>query len=272
MSARSLAALVVVYNKSCADSPTCRALEAQTGTAPCPIIIYDNSTSDFQNRAYCEARQWIYLGGNGINAGLSKAYNAGISYAKEHALAQMICLFDDDTHLEEAYFQQLQQAAADSACKIFVPLIYADQSLISPSLLKSGYRIRGFRNEDEALHYSGKELTAINSCMAIDLSLFDRYQYDEAVFLDGIDHRFLSDMKQQGETIQVFPYRCRHEFSGGSVPPKAAALHRFAIFRKDFRYLFRKQKGIFVRVVGKRALKLTLQYRSLAFLKLFLKA
>lgn len=268
MSVRSFAALVVVYNQSCQNSPTCRALANRKRVPPFPVLIYDNSTRDFQNRAYCEQQHWIYLGGTGTNAGLSKAYNAGISYCKEHSLASVICLFDDDTHLEESYFEELTQALLASDRKIFVPLIYTERSLISPGLLKPKYKIRGFQTEEEALHYTGNELTAINSCMAIDLSLFNDYRYDEAVFLDGIDHRFLSDMKQRGEAIQVFPYRCRHEFSGESIPPKEAALHRFSIFRKDFRYLFRNQKSIFWRVVGKRALKLTVQYRSLSFLKI----
>lgn len=43
------AAVVVVYNKSCADSLTCRALEQMALEDVC-VTVFDNSTSDFSNK------------------------------------------------------------------------------------------------------------------------------------------------------------------------------------------------------------------------------
>ena len=46
----TFAAAVVVYNVACPDSPTCQALEALKD-ADISVLIYDNSTADYGNRA-----------------------------------------------------------------------------------------------------------------------------------------------------------------------------------------------------------------------------
>ena len=259
-----LAAVVVVYNVACQDSVTCQAFQ-QMDDPNLSVVIYDNSTKDYGNRDFCTAHGWGYLGGTG-NAGLSKAYNACIAHIKTHTPAEAVCLFDDDTHISPDYFLALRQAMSSGSEKIFVPLIYSNHALMSPSLLKPGHRIVRFETDAEALSYTGKELSAINSCMALRLSLFDNYRYDENIFLDGIDHKFLEDMKAGGQSVKVFPYRCDHAFSGDEKPAFQSAMVRFVIFKKDFGYILRKQPLTYCYLVGKRALKLTLQYRSPKFL------
>lgn len=260
---QSIAAAVVVYNTFCGDSPSCQGLD-KLANRGLTVLVYDNSTKDFGNAAYCRHRGWIYLGGSG-NAGLSRAYNACIDYLQSHTEVSTLCLLDDDTNIDGDYFEALQKAMTDRY-RIYVPLICSAGRILSPCILKPGYRIGFFADEQQALNYRGSEMSAINSCMAVKLSLFDQYRYDEAVFLDGIDHKFLSDMKQRGEEICVIPYRCNHGFSGDERPTKQAALTRFRLFEKDYRYILRGKKGTYLYLVGKRMLRLTLQYRSLDFI------
>ena len=259
----SFAAAVVIYNTACQDSPTCRALEKLSDIT---VLIYDNSTRDFGNRAYCQKAGWVYLGGQG-NLGLSKAYNACIDYLKENPVADMLCLFDDDTDLEPAYFEALEKARAQGG-RIFAPMIFAGGGLISPCILHKGHKVQMFAGEEEARAYTGENLSAINSCMAIDLEIFKDFRYDENIFLDGIDHNFTQAMK--GEKIHLLDYRCNHAFSGTEKPPKASALVRFKIYAKDYAYILRNNKAAYYRLVGKRALRLTAQYKTLAFLKAML--
>ena len=261
-------AVVVVYNVHCTESQTCRAL-MKLADPHVHVVIYDNSTRPMNNRDFCRQQGWRYLGGQG-NMGLSKAYNHSIRELKQSGAGGYVCLFDDDTLLEPEYFDMLRSASAKSSCRILVPLIYSGDTLISPCLLYPGHRIRLFRKAEEALSYTGGNLTAINSCMAIALSVFDSYQYDERIFLDGIDHQFLRDMRERGEGISVFPYQCRHEFSGTARPPVESALSRFKLFEKDYRYILRGERAAYLRLVGKRVLKLTLQYKTLSFLKVLL--
>ena len=263
-------AAVVVYNTFCGDSPTCQALQALT-EVPLSVLIYDNSTSDFGNRAYCEKMGWVYLGGTG-NVGISKAYNACIDYLTNGHETDLLCLFDDDTHLDPSYFTALQQACEKGQEKIFVPLIYAAGNLMSPCLLDENHRVTPFADGQDALCYTGNALSAINSCMALRTELFSDFRYDENIFLDGVDHHFALTMRAKGEKIRVFSYRCDHAFSGAEKPPFQSALVRFRIYSKDYGYILRNRKRSYLRLVGKRAVKLTLQYKSPVFLKTLLQA
>lgn len=261
----SIAVAVVIYNEFCGNSRTCMALES----VGFPVVVFDNSTEDQGNEAYCQLREWKYLGGTG-NVGLSKAYNSCVQYVKASGCAQFLCLFDDDTDLDMQYFSLLQDALVEDR-KIYVPIVYSKGQLLSPCLVDSGHKARRFKNEDQLFRYTGAELSAINSGMALDISLFDDYQYDENIFLDGIDHKFLMDMKDRGEEIILFPYRCDHSFSGEEKPDFHATKKRFETFVKDYQYILRDRKLAYGLLVGKRALKLALQYKKFSFICEFLK-
>lgn len=262
------ATVVVIYNQFCGDSPTCQAL--RQGNPDIRVLIFDNSTKDMGNREYCLRQGWTYLGGTG-NQGISKAYNACIDLLKTQGFGGTVCLFDDDTAVAPAYFEELRKARTAGAGRILVPLIYAGERLLSPSLIRRNHSGRTFQTDREALAYRGGELSAINSCMALDMALFRDYRYDEHIFLDGIDHAFLMDMKRRGETITVFPYRCDHDFSGASKSSKQAALTRFRIYAKDYRYILRRNLWAYMALVGKRALRLTAQHPSFVFASVFMR-
>lgn len=258
----SVWAVVVMYNTHCEESPTCVALKNAENIG---VIIYDNSTKDMGNRQYCEGLNWVYLGGQG-NKGISKAYNSCIDYIKEKGIKGTVCLFDDDTSIEPAYFESLYKARGKGE-KILVPLIYSAGKLISPCVLKKGHKVIPFESKETALSYRGNEISAINSCMAIDISIFDDYRYDENIFLDGVDHYFTSQMHQRGINIGVMDYGCNHAFSGTERPPKQAALTRFKIYARDYKYILRNEKLAYIKLVGKRALSLCVKYKTVEFLK-----
>ena len=255
-------AAVVIYNRCCADSETCRSLEGLC----VPVLVYDNSTRDMGNRDYCREKGWTYLGGRG-NDGISKAYNGCIDHLKKLGKQGLLCLLDDDTTLTSAYFAALERRPQG---KIFVPLIYSAGRLLSPCRLSKGHRSTLFADGKQAMEYTGSDISAINSGMALELSLFDDYRYDEHIFLDGVDHTFLRDMAARGHRPQVIDCSFTHEFSGDSKPPKAAALNRFRIFARDYRYILREDTPGYLALVGRRMLHLTLQYMSMDFFFAFL--
>jgi rhamnosyltransferase len=266
-----LAVIVVVYNTSCEESITCRKL-VESGDNDLQVVIYDNSTRDFGNQGFCESRGWKFLGGKG-NVGLSKAYNQAIQYLQQAGTSDIVCLFDDDTDIEPDYFSTLRfEAAKTPENKIFVPVIYADNRILSPCILTKTQAVRLFASEQEIFDYNGTELTAINTGMAIRLELFEDYQYDENIFLDGIDHKFIRDMKQKGYGLTVMNSQLRQHFSGDEKPSLSSALARFQIFLKDNRYIFRNNRLIMWKLVGKRALRLTIQYKTAAFLRMLMKS
>lgn len=262
---QSIAAIVVVYNKSCLDSSTCTCLSKIKKPLE-HVIIWDNSTTDYQNKKIADERGWHFLGGTG-NCGLSKAYNASIDYLKEQNFSGALCLFDDDTDLSEDYFFALEKALCDSEAKIFVPFIFSAGTLISPCKLSESFQRTLFSSKEEALLHRKNDISAINSCMAIKMQVFDDYKYDENIFLDGIDHHFMLDMRKKNYSVSVFDYTCEHGFSGNERPPFSAALKRFQIFAKDHRYIFKKKPLAYLKLVGKRALSLCMKYKKLDFFK-----
>lgn len=266
---KNIAVLVVIYNQKCADSPTCQAL-AQIDRSKLQVLIYDNSTSEYGNRDYCQQMEWRYLGGTG-NVGISKAYNCCIDALKKDNWADILCLFDDDTAVDEAYFDKLKNAVRESEAKIFVPLIYSAGRLLSPCRISKGHQTCLFSDEQQAMTYRGSDVTTINSGMAIDLRVFADYRYDENIFLDGVDHHFMQDMQELGHGIKVFDYRCDHEFSGDTKPSFAGALNRFKIYSKDYSYILMDDRAAYRKLVGRRSIHLTIQYKKLTFLSVYRK-
>lgn len=259
-------ALVVIYNTSCAESLTCRGL---MGLSDVHVLVYDNSTRDFGNRSCCESRGWEYLGGEG-NRGLSAAYNAAIDRLKARGEDGYLCLLDDDTQVDGRYFDRLRLALAEHPkAGILVPRIYSGERLLSPCL-KTGPIARSFAGEAELKAARVETWSAINSCMTVALRLFDGYRYDEHIFLDGVDHQFVEDMRARGVTLTLIDYACRQTFSGDERPPLQSALTRFSIFARDEAYILRERRADYWRVAGRRALKLTAQYRTGAFIRTLL--
>lgn len=259
-----IAVIVVVYNKSCKGSITCQALKALRHTKV-SVLVYDNSVRDFGNASYCEKQEWIYFSQR-ENIGISKAYNVCIDHLKKNMMVDYLCLFDDDTDISEEYFDALNSAINDSGADIYVPLVFSAGRLLSPCKIKSNFNVSMFKDEQEALLYNGRDITAINSGMAIKLNVFDNYCYDEHIFLDGVDHNFMRDMNIQKRMIKVFPYRCMHEFSGDSKPSMQSALTRFQIYVKDYRYIACKNHvACYFYLLCKRTMHLCVQYRSMKF-------
>ena len=223
-----LYALVVIYNRDPADSPSCECLRQ---TAGCKAVIVDNSTQDNEHYRYAAARGFGYVSMGG-NRGLAAAYNRGIGWIKKHTDATHVVLLDDDTTLPDGFWEQTAKAvAAFPHAQVFLPRVSDEQGWLSPC------RIDGLRvtrtDKPEALPVA--ELTAINSGMTVDLAVFDRYRYDEGYFLDYIDHAFMRDMKARGVSFAVTKTVLQQRFFGNQTGQRAKAQQRLRIFKQDFR-------------------------------------
>lgn len=263
-----LSAVVVIYNIRCEDSKTCRALE-KLAIPGLRVLIYDNSTKELGNLDYCREAGWIYLGGTG-NDGISKAYNRCVEYLLKAGAQGHVCFFDHDSSPNEAYFLSLDQEISAHGQGIYAPFLYSANRLMSPCLLSENHRTKLLKDESAVLSAERRRLGAVNSCMAVGLELFREYRYDEKIFLDGVDHSFLLDMRGSGRYLRVIPCRCEHGFSGDERPSLESAAARFGIYARDYRYIFRNSRKDYVYLVGKRMLSLTASYRSLRFLKIWM--
>ena len=162
----SIVATIVIYNKSIENSITCKNILSFNEDL-IEILIVDNSTSNYGNKAYCENKNIKYISMGG-NQGLSKAYNAAIDLSKDK---DVIILFDDDTDVTKQYFEQLQIALdSNPDVDIFAPIIYGQDGVIySPNrynFMRSQYI------QEISQEIPQEEFNAIASCLAIRMRVF----------------------------------------------------------------------------------------------------
>lgn len=260
-------AIVVIYNVACHESDTCQSLLKQTSDG-FEVLVYDNSDKDYNNQFFCQEQGWLYLGGSG-NKGLSKAYNHSIDVLFRQKKNGYICFLDDDTLLPANHFEKLQAyISCNFDADILLPILIQKGKIISPCRNKKFNRY--FSTVRECMNEAVMNIQAFNACMTVNSRIYTNYQYDERIFLDGVDHAFLRDMKQCNKKITVIPLRCEHGFSGGQKGSLKGAVSRFKIYASDSRILYEKNQKKFWYIVGKRALHLSLMYKNIIFIKALL--
>lgn len=220
----SLSVLVVVYNQT-VDEILC--LEpALSAPSVGQVVVCDNSTCDNDNAERAERLGITYLDMHG-NAGLSKAYNAGVT----KCTGDVICIFDDDTTVQQDYFDAVASLWNSSiAWDIALPLVMDGTEILSPCLF-NGFRSRAFSSLTQIK--DSLRMSGINSGMAIKRSLFSRVAYDESLFLDLVDHRFIEDARNAGASIAFLDGPVLHQEYSLRSDSYDAAINRFGIFEKD---------------------------------------
>ncbi|MEA4965621.1 MAG: hypothetical protein VB055_07360 [Oscillospiraceae bacterium] len=235
--------VIVIYNCRCEDSPSCSAL-LRLGISP---LIVDNSTADYGNEAFCLAHGLVFLPMHG-NAGLTKAYNAALDSLRSRD--GTVIWLDDDTELNQDYLNTLDGAlSAEPETQIFLPLVVSlgdRRKLLSPCI----YGKFRMKRADSCDALRGAHISAINSGMAVRLSVYDRYRYDEALFLDYVDHDFMLTAMASGLRYAIMEHATLYQnFSGDTVAGSSQIMSRFSIFKKDY-LAFAKKHGLPLVVVS----------------------
>lgn len=224
-------AVMVICNRKIEDSLTYQSLVKQ-GVS---ITVCDNSTEAMGNEK-CADEKVRYIS-MGSNVGLAKAYNRAVESLKDRD--GYVCLFDDDTEVPDGYFKGIDAELEKSGADIVLPVIRDKVGIMSPCII-NGAITKRIKSLSEI---NVQNLSGINSGMAIKLSVFEKYRYDENYFLDFIDHAFLRDMKKDGRDIAVADdVVLQQTFSANDHKNINAAKRRFRIFKKDYRY-FCAQSG-----------------------------
>lgn len=227
------AMVIVVYNKWCGDSCTCRFLTT-TPFPPDVVLVMDNSTKPMENESFCKQNGWLYhsMGGN---AGLSKAYNAALEQIWDQA--DIIVWADDDTVWPADYFRSLHAHMESNDASVYLPIVKSDGVILSPCIFSTGEM--GIAHSEEELKHC--EISAINSGMAVKTQLYAHYRYDEKYFLDYIDHDFMRWCRQNAKAISIVDGITLHQnFFAKSGASKKSKRVRFRIYRKDYARFQRK--------------------------------
>lgn len=233
--------VVVIYNKRCEESITCKYLIDKKSLA-INVIVIDNSTSNLNNKDYCEKNGWKYISMNG-NAGLSKAYNRALEELNN--TNGYVVWADDDSAFDDRYIYEVLNYinSFDNEYKVFAPLVYAGKKIYSPDRIgKDGFieRINNLNEVDE------KRISAINSGLVVDLSVYKNYRYDSKMFLDYIDHDFcLYCLKNKIRIKLVEKAIIRQNSFFEGKPTKEQRKKRDSIYKRDFlNYVKRNELNI----------------------------
>lgn len=251
----NLYAILVVYNQCVSNSLSYQSVKNRDDIR---LIVCDNSTKDYKNESIVLNDGFIYINMNG-NKGISKAYNAALDTIKDEDA--YVILMDDDTDFKDDYYQEIQEYG--TKYDIYLPVVYYADGILSPGRLVDGIS----KQLDSLDAISMKDITAINSGMCISMKCFKDYRYDEHLFLDYVDHKFMNDMRDR--SIKILNASIVQDFSSVSNSKEGAKI-RYQLWIKDSKYFYLdylKNKKAYRFVTTKRKLRLISQYKDLSFLK-----
>lgn len=256
-----ISVIVVAYNVCISSIPVLKAAESSPSVNQ--IIICDNSTDCRQNESLSHGSAIEYVPMNG-NKGLAAAYQEGV----RHSNGDIVCLFDDDTAVGEDYFAAVASLAdSEKTWDVALPLVMSGSTVLSPCMF-SGFKARAFRDSESVMETSS--LSGINSGMAVKRSLFDYVQHDRSLFLDLIDHQFISDAKRTGAHVVYLSGPTLNQDYSLESDSAESALRRLAIFEKDARTFYASSpvKRLYCEaMLAVRKAKLCLRYKSFVFFR-----
>lgn len=200
---------IVIYNKECKDSLTCRQLE-KINNSNIRVIIADNSTEENNNSYYCYKRNWKYINMNG-NKGLSCAYNKILDEINCYKNNCFVIWADDDTEITENYFIDLsERLKSGDNSDIYAPIIYDNNDVIYSPNKRRFLKNKLIKSPEEKI--DNKLFNAINSCLAVRISLYKNYRYDERIFMDCVDQKFCEDMAKRNIKFSKINVRINQNF------------------------------------------------------------
>lgn len=253
-------AAVCVYNQSIEEAKTCIYLKNIVSDFDVSVIIIDNSTKSYGNYEQCRNYGWTYLPMGG-NVGISKAYNRTLDYLKEKK--GVVVWLDDDTNITPQYFKELKDKLKSEDAEIYVPVIIGQNGKVhSPN--EVGF-IKNKQLKNPFSEINLLKLNAINSCTAVRLIVYENYRYDEALFLDQVDHDFFADQRKLGKRFCKLNAMIYHDFSVKGIMSLDETKTRYSIMIPDFLTFYKKTKfkiGLGYMRVLKWGIKLTFIYKK----------
>jgi GT2 family glycosyltransferase len=213
--AAHLTAVIVLYGHSPAESAALSSLLGMLAVRPndakrISLIIYDNSLQP-QELAAAMPVEALYIH-DAENAGLARAYNAGLERARAQGSTWLL-LLDQDTPLSPEYLTELLDAtealASSAEVGAIVPKLWAGTRLYSPDapfLQQMRQQFSEPRNavDKNVIGMVTEPLTAYNSGAALRISALEKIGgFPEDFWLDYLDHAVFQQLRLQGYQLWV---------------------------------------------------------------------
>lgn len=258
--------ICVVYNNRISNSKV-----SKIDNTYVKFFYIDNSSElniKQENQSFCQDKNFSYIDMNG-NKGISKAYNKAISCI-EKSDDSWIILLDQDTELPDNLINYYTEAINSNPDKlIFTPIVKNQKGIMSPCKKNKSVFQHISMNE---LRNISEDFSYINSCMCINSMVFNTLKYDESLFLDYVDHDFVSSFKIKFGHEKIFVIKnliINQNFSGVTKNSFNSDFNRFKIFKNDYtkyckKWNIKKYKNSLL----KRAFKLCYIHKTISFIKI----
>ena len=269
--------VIVLYDLNFKDSITVQSLNAslKTVSTMMDVVIYNNSKKcDIEDGTvfnYDHLR--IHYFHNPFNPGVSKAYNFSVDYGIEKLNKEWILLLDQDTFFPlDTITEYINNMHAYSNQVLFVPLLSTNNGIYSPSKY---YFKKGFiwKNIETGLCLI-ENRSILNSGLLIKIDAYLKGGgYNEKIKLYFSDFNFIDRYRKHYKSFVILDLICLHELSDLTFNDSKTLITRFNQYCKDSYNSAESTLDIiflFLTVLL-RSFKLALRYKSLTFLKVFLK-
>lgn len=232
------------------------------------VLIYDNSNTAQE----CTNYHYFH---DSSNPGVSKAYNYGITLAKQLNKKKVLIL-DQDTKFDKAALDQYERLYAKYGNDyIYAPIIAGNDKIYSPyDELKCRNKFQTSESFAYNERYSLKNKAVINSGLMIPVSLAEKLGgFDENIKLDFSDSYFIEKYKWINEFIILVNIKMEHSLSGDEGINKQKELSRFRFYCSGANYFYKKTKNKprLLRMLFFRTFKLIIKYKSLGPVKIAIK-
>ncbi|MGD0230770.1 MAG: glycosyltransferase [Syntrophorhabdales bacterium] len=237
------------------------------------LLVYDNSPVPMHSlEEFTSSCRRIRYISDTSNPGVSSAYNKGFEIARQLRKEWLLLLDQDTAFPRDALRKYFTAIKAHDDSVLFAPVLANGGKIYSPCghILNVNFPLRRIRRGKVST--GGKSL--LNSGMCVRLDAFDRVGgFDEAIPLDFADHDFMKRYRQHFDSFFLLDMVCAHNFSDKERTDIDKAFARFAFFCKGAK---NSAKGVLdafslLPLALLRATRLTLRFRSPAFLYLFLR-
>lgn len=230
--------LVVLYKKKISECETIESLARMSGEFDKNFVIWDNGglyQDELELDSLKKLKGDFFYICDGKNTGLAHIYNK----ISNENIFDYIVILDHDTNLPNNYLFVLDGAIkSNNDIKLFLPLIYSENKLVSPGDLHV-FKGKHWRKEVCGLVDSKSKL-AITSGMALSKKYIanNKKTFDERLRLYGIDTRFMVEYARNEDKFFVFPAKIIHHTMLWSNPAADIMLFRFRNLRRSWFIVF----------------------------------
>jgi rhamnosyltransferase len=268
-------AVLVLYKKRVGESETLLSLAKSLNGNPekIDIVIYDNSpTPQWRgDGTQCDAFHIRYIN-DPSNPGVSKAYNAGFELARQLHKKWLLLLDQDTVFPEGALATYGAHIEKYDSPALLAPMLVCDGRIYSPcrQVVNVNFPLRVIRPG----WVKTKGLSVLNSGMCIRLDAFEKIGgFDERIRLDFADHDFMRRYRRYFTNFMLIDMVCRHGFSDKETSDINISLTRFGHYCEGAKNSIKNPADPFslLPVVLVRAARLSLRFRSVRFLRVFVR-